>query len=194
LVVVVFAGASVSRCYPDVVDFEFALRTVTRRLESEGIRYAVIGGLAVHAWGRTRPTRDADFAVDLSNQSAVLGLMRELGYRPEYVSEAFSNHLHNDSRFGHVDFMYVSGSTAESIFESVSLKPLLAGGDLPVASPEHLAMMKAAAMKNFPHRALYEAEDVRVLLAVPGVDREAVREYFHRLGLLELFDAINKAR
>ena len=66
--------------------------------------------------------------------------------------------------------------------------------ELPVASPEHLAMMKAMAMKNFPHRALYEADDVRVLLAVPGVDREAVREYFERHGLLELFDAIDKAR
>lgn len=175
------------------MDFEFALKTVTGRLQAERIRFAVIGGLAVHAWGRTRPTRDADFAVDFSNQTAVLGLMRELGYRAEYVSEAFSNHLHEDPRFGHVDYMYVSGSTADSIFASVSMKPLLAGGELPVASPEHLAMMKAVAMKNFPHRALFEAEDIRVLLAVPGVDREAVREYFLRQGLLELFDAIDKA-
>jgi methylmalonyl-CoA mutase cobalamin-binding subunit len=66
--------------------------------------------------------------------------------------------------------------------------------DLPVASPEHLAMMKALSMKNNPHRALYEGEDVRVLLNVPGVDRHAVREYFRRQGLLELFDAIDKAR
>jgi len=63
---------------------------------------------------------------------------------------------------------------------------------MPVASPEHLAMMKALAMKNFPHRALYEGEDVRTLLLVPGVDREAVRDYFERHGLLELFDAIEK--
>ena len=55
-------------------------------------------------------------------------------------------------------------------------------------------MMKAAAMKNFPHRALYEADDVRVLLRVPGVDRESVRETFGRRGLLERFDAIDKAR
>ena len=40
----------------------------------------------------------------------------------------------------------------------------------------------------------YEGEDVRVLLNVPGVDRNAVREYFRRHGLLDLFDAIDKAR
>jgi hypothetical protein len=51
-------------------------------------------------------------------------------------------------------------------------------------------MMKALAMKNFPHRALYEGEDVRTLLNLPGVDREAIRSYFARHGLEELFDAI----
>jgi hypothetical protein len=55
-------------------------------------------------------------------------------------------------------------------------------------------MMKAMAMKNFPHRALFEGEDVRQLMSVPGVDREAVRDYYRRNGLLELFDAIEKAR
>jgi hypothetical protein len=53
--------------------------------------------------------------------------------------------------------------------------------------------MKAIAMKNFPHRALYEGEDIRTLLDVPGVDKAAVRDYFERHGLLGLFDAIDKA-
>lgn len=54
-------------------------------------------------------------------------------------------------------------------------------------------MMKAISMKNFPHRALYEGEDVRVLLGVPGVDRALIKDYFERHGLLELYDAIEKA-
>lgn len=40
----------------------------------------------------------------------------------------------------------------------------------------------------------YEGDDVRVLLGVPGVDRQSVREYFEREGLLDLFDAIDNAR
>jgi hypothetical protein len=50
------------------------------------------------------------------------------------------------------------------------------------------------AMKNFPHRALFEGEDVRALLNVPCVDRAAIREYFASHGLLDLYDAIEKAR
>jgi hypothetical protein len=63
-----------------------------------------------------------------------------------------------------------------------------------VASAEHLAMMKAMAMKNSPHRALFEGEDVRVLLNVPGMDQKAVRDYYERHGLLDLYDAIARAR
>lgn len=53
-------------------------------------------------------------------------------------------------------------------------------------------MMKAVAMKNFPQRALFEGDDVRALVKVPGIDRDAVREYYRQHGLLELFDAIEK--
>lgn len=176
------------------MEFEAVLETFARRLDDERIRYAIVGGLAVHAWGRARPTRDADFAVDRRNQSAATALAESLGYRTVFSSEAFSNHEHEDARWGHVDFMYLSGRTAEAVFAAVVLKPILGHRHLPVASPEHLAMMKAVAMKSFPHRALYEGDDVRVLLGVPGVDRQSVREYFERQGLLDLFDAIDNAR
>jgi hypothetical protein len=55
-------------------------------------------------------------------------------------------------------------------------------------------MMKALSMKNFPHRVLYEGDDVRVLLEAPGVDIDEVREYYSRQGLLGLFDVITKQR
>jgi hypothetical protein len=46
------------------------------------------------------------------------------------------------------------------------------------------------AMKNSPGRRFSDAQDVRFLLGLPGVDREFVRGYFGRHGLLELFDEI----
>lgn len=177
-----------------LMDFEAILVTFAGRLEAEQIRYAIVGGLAVHAWGHARPTRDADFAVDRHHQQSVIAIAESLGYRTIFISDAFSNHEHHDPRWGHVDFMYLSGRTAEAVFSAVVLKPLVGERDFPVASAEHLAMMKAVAMKNFPHRTLYEGDDIRVLLGVPGVDRDSIREYFERQGLLDLFDAIEKAR
>jgi hypothetical protein len=176
------------------VQFERVLTTFADFLDAGGIRWALIGGLAVHAWGRVRPTLDADFAVDAAGQRRVAEFAESLGFVTVYSSEAFSNHEHPDAAWGHVDFMYLSGSTADAVFDASVMKEVVPSRSMPVASAEHLAMMKALAMKNFPHRALYEGEDVRVLLGVPGVDRDAVRDYFERQGLLELFDAIEKAR
>lgn len=174
--------------------FDRVLSTFATFFERERLRYALIGGLAVHAWGRNRPTRDVDFAVDGDSCTRVLAFTESLGFVTRYISDAFSNHEHADPEWGHVDFMYLNGPTADAVFSAVSLKELVPGHPIPIASPEHLAMMKALAMKNFPHRALYEGEDVRTLLEVPGIDRQAVRDYFARHDLLDLFDAIEKLR
>lgn len=176
------------------MQFDRVLTTFAAYFEREQLRYALIGGLAVHAWGRVRPTRDADFAVDFEGASRAITFAESLGFVTRHASEAFSNHEHAEAEWGHVDFMYLRGATADSVFGAVTLKEVVEGRPMPVASPEHLAMMKALAMKNFPHRALYEGEDVRTLLKVPGVDRDAIRDYFERRGLLELFDAIEKKR
>lgn len=174
------------------MQFERVLTTFADFFDRERIRHALIGGLAVHAWGRVRPTRDADFAVDWSDKERVVAFSQSLGFATRYASDAFSNHEHADPEWGHVDFMYLRGRTADDVFAAASGKEVVEGRLLPVASPEHLAMMKAIAMKNFPHRALYEGDDIRALLAVEGIDRQAVRDYFERHGLLELFDAIEK--
>jgi hypothetical protein len=53
-----------SSCYSRLVQFDRVLTTFISFFGRNQIRYALIGGLAVHAWGRVRPTRDVDFAVD----------------------------------------------------------------------------------------------------------------------------------
>ncbi len=176
------------------MQFEEVLRTFTAFFEREGIRYAVIGGLAVHAWGGSRLTRDVDFVAERSDQRRIIAFAESLGYETLQASEAFSNHVHVKPEMGRVDIMYVGRETADKMFSAASKKRIVGGIDAPVASPEHIAMMKALAIKNFPHRALFEGEDIRVLLDVPGVDQEAVREYFERHGLLEIYDAIQKSR
>ncbi len=176
------------------MQFDEVLRTWRDFFEREGIRYAVIGGLAMQAWGRSRFTKDADIAVDLQQQSAVISFAQSQGYETLHISEGYSNHLHPDQHFGRLDFMYVDGVTADRIFASSVVKPIVNDVTLPVASPEHLAMMKVIAIKNNPPRALFEGEDIRLLLSLPGVDKKIVRDYFERCGMLELWHAIERAR
>lgn len=62
--------------------------------------------------------------------------------------------------------MYFDEATATKVFAGASGEQIIEGVPVRVAAPGHLAMMKALSMKNFPHRALYEGDDVRVLLGV----------------------------
>lgn len=174
------------------MQFDEVLRAWSLFFEEQGIRYAMIGGLAMQAWGRSRFTKDADIAVDRSAQARVIARAELMGYEAIHISEGYSNHIHPSERFGRLDFMYVDQATGDKLFSRAVRKPVVNDIELPVAAPEHLAMMKVIAMKNNPPRAAYEGEDVRLLLDLPGVDLEIVREYFERHGMLEMWNAIRR--
>src|SRR5436309_16123753 len=102
------------------MEFERVLRMFVDFLDRERIRYAIVGGLAVAAWGRKRSTKDADFAVDLTNQQRVVAFAESSGYETLHISSGFSNHVHPDPALGRVDFMYLSGPTADHVFEAAT--------------------------------------------------------------------------
>ena len=174
------------------MQFDEVLRSFAEFFGQNRIRYAVIGGLAMQVWGRSRFTRDIDFVVPRSEQPRVIAFAESIGFETLHAGVGYSNHLRAGT--DRVDFMYVDEQTATSIFAGASIRRIVGDVDAPVARPEHLAMMKAISMKDAPQRIVFEGEDVRTLLAVPGVDRKAIRDYFDKHGLLELFDAIERAR
>ena len=175
------------------MQFEEVLRTFSEFFEREGMTFALAGGNALRAWGHQRLTYDVDFVVNGSDRRRVIAFAESLGYTTTHESPAFSNHHHADHAFGHVDFMYVYGNTAEQVFAGV-VKLTLGNVELPVVRPEHLIAMKVRAMKSEPMRVLIDAPDIAFLLSLPGLDRERVREYFSEHGLLKIYDELEKDR
>jgi hypothetical protein len=116
------------------MQFDEVLRTWKEFFEREGVRYALIGGLAVNSWGQARVTKDVDFAVDTSSRSRVVAFAESLGYETLYLSEGYSNHEHATSRLGRVDLMYLSGETAERIFRAITDRTIVADVAIPVAN------------------------------------------------------------
>lgn len=66
------------------------LREVTHLLESRRIPYAVMGGIALQAWGRERTTKDIDVSISLSEAKAedFLRDLKSLGFRVRRRAEA----------------------------------------------------------------------------------------------------------
>jgi hypothetical protein len=86
----------------------------------------------------------------------------------------------------------VRGETSRQILADMHMHPGPGGITIPVPRPEHMAAMKAYSIKHDPERTLRELADIRVLLDVPGVDREEVKSYFVRYGLEDLIDRLDE--
>lgn len=61
-----------------------SFETIARALEQAGVRYLIVGGLAVVAHGYVRFTADLDLVIDLEteNLKSALAAFSRLGYRP----------------------------------------------------------------------------------------------------------------
>ena len=159
-------------------------------LDARGIRWALIGGLAMQAYGLSRATQDVDLVLEAAARDAVVAFMESLGYETLHVSAGFSNHLHADRGWGRVDFAYVDAPTAERLWATARQLADGHGRTLTVPSPEHLIAMKVHAAKNDPARTLREMADIEHLLRQPGVDPQAARGYFEAAGLLRWYDEL----
>jgi predicted nucleotidyltransferase len=64
---------------------EASLRLIIQGLNDAGVKYLVVGGLAVIAHGYVRNTQDLDLLVQLTaeNLSAAIPVLERLGYRPK---------------------------------------------------------------------------------------------------------------
>jgi hypothetical protein len=174
--------------------FTEVLTTFAEFLEREQIPWAIAGGLAVGAWGYQRATSDVDLVISSAGRDKVIAFAVSLGYETTYTSGKLSHHDHPTEDFGHVDLFYVDGLTAEKMFATATKRVVVGTVAAPVISAEHIAMMKAAAIKDNPARSYGDAADVEYLLTLPDIDREAIRNCFDSLGLLRIFDAIDHTR
>ncbi len=175
------------------MDFVAGLDLISGFLAGRADRSAVIGGIALAAYGNPRTTIDLDFVVDGDSQDDLIAFLESEGFETLYRNSGYSNHEHPDPERGRLDFVYVRGDTAEKMFAECRRLPGPGGTTILVPKPEHLAALKAQAMKNDPARAPGDLADVRFLLGLPGVDPRAIREYFERADQGDLFDALERS-
>ncbi len=155
--------------------------------ERERIDYALIGAFALKAYGYTRATQDLDFIARQKDRKKIIVNLESLGFETLYSSTGYSNHLHPLSGLGRIDFVYVKGDTAESIFKEAVRILLFDNLTVPVVRPEHIVALKVFAMKNDPDRALREMADIKELLNLPEINLQEVRKYFKKYGQMERY-------
>ncbi|MGA7990680.1 MAG: nucleotidyl transferase AbiEii/AbiGii toxin family protein [Thermoanaerobaculia bacterium] len=168
------------------MDLRRVLAVVNSACEATGARWAVIGGVAMNAYGHARTTFDFDVASEDRHREEILQRLQDEGFRLLNDVPAFSNLLHPDLDLGRLDFLWLDEKTGERVFGESRALPIGGSIPIPVASPEHLVAMKVQAVTSRPTRIFRDGADLQFLLEVPGIDDNRVREFFESAGLLEL--------
>lgn len=174
------------------VDFGRAYDEVGAFLSTAGFHCAVVGGVALAAYGCPRMTLDLDLATEAEAQGELVGFLESRGYSTLHRSSGYSNHLHADRSLGRVDVVYVQGDSAARLFGGVRTLTGPGGRPIAVPRPEHLIAMKVHAMRNAPDRTWQELVDIAYLLRLDGVNRDEVKRYFERADLLERWHALER--
>ena len=174
------------------MNFESVLGLVSGFLEERGAPFAIIGGVAIVAYGLPRTTLDLDLIVEASAQDDLIRFLESRGYETLHRSSGFSNHQHSNPTWGNLDFVYVGAETSQEIFAACRIVKGPGGRPIRVPKPEHMAALKVNAMKNDPARTFQDMADVRFLLTLPGVDRSQIRDYFDRQGMRDRFNELEK--
>jgi len=173
------------------MDVARVLEQVRPFFEERGEPYALVGGLALLAYGAPRATFDVDLLARRVIRDDLVAFMVDKGFTTLSLQPGFSNHQHADLSLGRVDVIYVGGQTAEALFSGCATRPLGAGVVAPVPRPEHLVAMKVQSFANDPTR-YSDLADLQFLLSLPGLDSAEVERYFDAAGLSEYFAKLSK--
>lgn len=161
-----------------------ALAQLVRDLESLGVRWALIGGLAVSTRAEPRFTRDIDLCVVAADDKAaehVTLCLRDLGYdvialvEQEYVGRLATVRLAPPLAGGVVvDLLFASSGVEGEIAAVAERLEILPGIVVPVASAGHLVVLKLLAHDDARPQ---DAADLVALRAVlsPNDKAEALR-------------------
>jgi len=171
------------------MDVSRVLDLVRPFFESQAEPYALVGGLALLAYGAPRATFDVDLLARRGTQDDLVAFLAARGFTTLSIQPGFSNHQHSDPALGRVDVIYVSGTTADAVFAGCTRKAITAAIQAPVPRPEHLVAMKAQAFAKDGTR-YSDLADLQFLLSLPGLDPAEARGYFESAGLPEYFDRL----
>jgi hypothetical protein len=161
------------------VDFRRTLEAATTALAAEGIRFALIGGVALAALGAPRATGDIDFLTDGDRADDVDRILRGLGYAVLHRSADAANYVPGDPSLCRIDLLYARRAPSRAMLARAVPHAIQGAAAIPVVQAEDVIGLKVQASSNDPRRLTLDLADIeRLFVARPGLDLARVREYF----------------
>lgn len=178
-----------------VMDFKLVFSKLLVAFTDQDVRYALIGGFALGAWGVPRGTVDIDFLVHYGDMEKVDTIMGELGYECRYKTENVSQYVSPLQIFGEIDFLHAFRTLSLRMLDRAEDRKMF-GGSLPVRvlKIEDLIGFKVQAIANNEARKGMDMADIEALIAFhkADIDWTLIEEYFALFRLDDLFGGLRR--
>lgn len=177
------------------MDFKRVLEELLLAFDQDEIRYALIGGLALGAWGIPRATVDIDFLVRRDDLGKIEQIMPRLSYECRHRSDNVSQYVSPSGVFGEVDFLHAFRQASLEMLQRAEERDVFGGAlKVKVLQPEDLVGLKLQAIKNDPTRESSDIADIENLLKAyaKDVDWPLVEEYFNLFDMQGVYERICK--
>lgn len=162
------------------MDFRTVLENLLQRFKKSKVRYALMGGFAMGAWGVPRATVDLDFLVHKDDVEKVHRIMTHLGYDCRYKTENVSQYLSPLNIFGEVDFLHAFREVSLRMLQRAEERDILDGITVKVLEPEDLIGFKLQAIANDESRRNIHLADIESLIEKfkDRLDWSLIEDYF----------------
>lgn len=163
--------------------FGKVLPILFKELQGQGVDFAMIGGVALYAYGIERTTFDIDFMIFATDAEKVDAMMQAHGYRVLNRTATFANYVSDDADLGQVDFMYAQKERSTAMLRRAEER-WVAGHNVKVLQVEDVIGLKVLSLSNNPKRASKDQWDIEDLMRRyhRKLDWQLVRDYFKLFG------------
>ncbi len=176
------------------MDFEAVFKLILEQFSKHKIRFAVIGGFALHAAGFPRATQDIDFLLHHEDMPKVKTLLTALGYESLHESPNAANFLNRLSELGRIDFIIAHRKYTLAMLARAKPYEIIKNYKVAVAVPEDIIGLKVQALHNDPERKSQDLADIEWLIRnhYKKLDMNLLREYFTLFNYTGQLDQILK--
>jgi hypothetical protein len=163
------------------MNFELVFKELLQKFSEQKIRFALIGGFALHVAGFTRATDDIDFLIEAKDLGKVKDIMKGLGYELTHESQEFSNYWHPMAPLGCVDYLHAHREYSRKMLSRAKKHKILKNFEIPVLIPEDIIGLKVQSLANNPKRYTLDIADIEYLIRenFDKLDLNIIIEYFN---------------
>ncbi len=183
----------------DLPQSELLLVNVLQQIQQlaveHGLRFILIGGLAVIEHGYGRLTLDIDLLVLREERQRWRELLHGLGYELSSEQDTFHQYRRTEKEKWPLDLMLANRETFAGLIAAAS--PVTTqGARVLLVSLDHLIALKLHVLKQARlHRFLKDFQDVVELVRINHLDlhSDAMRALFLKYGTTDLYEKIKRA-